>query len=154
MCWRCSAPLGGTAVRLARIGGKRVGLGKQTTVFYLLLIIPHLVALAALLGYALRSRPRAVSGDDWESSGSEGEPKPPPQPRPLGPAIDGPPLPDGAAPPGRLRDADRLPHPRRRRRRREHPAHPPEPTPRTTAGAEDSKTPEFGTGSRWTRTGR
>src|SRR5690349_2334231 len=85
---------------------------------YLLLIIPHLVAAAGLLGYALRSGPIAATEDSSdESYGSEGEPKPPPnQPR-QGPAVDGPPLPDAAPAGRRLRDAERLADLRPRRRR-------------------------------------
>lgn len=97
--------------------------------FYLLLIIPHLVALAALLGYALRAAPTEDPGA--ESSGSEGTPDPPPSRPRLGPPGDGPPLPDAAPSGRRLRDAEELsdvrPH---HRRRREHPGHPHKPAPK------------------------
>ncbi len=96
--------------------------------FYLLLIIPHLIALAALLGYALRTAP----SDDpaGESAGSDGEPNPPPNPPRLDPPLGGPPLPDAAPSARRLRDAERVCDLRPRPRGRERPDHPPRPAHR------------------------
>jgi hypothetical protein len=101
--------------------------------FYLLLIIPHLVALTALLGYAVRSAPREANDEpSGESSGPAGEPKPPPNPPPLAPPAGGPPLPDAAPLGRRLRDPEEIYDLRPRRQRRQHPDHPPKPAPKMT----------------------
>jgi len=109
---------------------------------YLLLIIPHLVAIAGLLGYALRCRPLDPSEDSrGGSSGTEGEPKPPPQPPPAPPTVGGPPL-EHATPPGRrLRDAERLADLHPRRTRREHPTPQPGPAPKTSSDALSERRP-------------
>lgn len=110
---------------------------------YLLLIIPHLVALGALLGYALSSDPGEAPDEcGGESYGFEGGSKLPPKPSPLGPALDGPPLPNAAAPARRLRNAERLSDLHPRRQRRDRPSHPPNPAPKTTSNAGNATTHE------------
>ena len=84
--------------------------------FYSLLIIPHLVALAGLLACALRSN----SGDGSEDScggsdGSYGLPRPPGTPPPW-PVVGGPPLAHATAPRRRMRMPSDFPsciHPHR-----------------------------------------
>lgn len=87
-----------------------------SSMVYLFLIIPHLLALVVLLGFAIRSgsrgQERGDSGDGWDD-GPNGPP--PPAPKPSG---FGPPLPDAALPRRRVRVGGRLselypPRPRR-----------------------------------------
>jgi len=107
---------------------------------YLLLIIPHLLALTGLLWYALRSRPVDASEDSGgRFPGADGEPKPPPQTPPTGPVVGGPPLAHATAPERRLRDAERLSDLHPRRTRREH--HSPEPSPTPQASGEGLSEP-------------
>jgi hypothetical protein len=89
--------------------------------FYVLMVIPHLVALAGLLAYALRSAPLEADEDGYgESRGPEGGPEAPVDPSP-GPPSDYPLLSDGATPRRRVRGGERLSDLHPRRARREHP---------------------------------
>ncbi|MFZ0092203.1 MAG: hypothetical protein WAL63_22070, partial [Solirubrobacteraceae bacterium] len=75
--------------------------------FYLLLIVPHLLAITGLLAFALRSN---VGGANEASDGGwDGDDGSPRQPAPgPGPATGGPPLPDANEPRRRVRVGERL----------------------------------------------
>jgi hypothetical protein len=93
---------------------------------YLLLIIPHMAAIAGLLLLALRTKPFAESeGPPGGSFGSDGTPTPPPATPPGG----SPQSPREVPPRRRLRDAERESklYPGRQR---EHPARQPAPARR------------------------
>ncbi len=97
--------------------------------FYLLLIVPHTLALGGLALYAYRSQASPV-GDDPSGPGWDGGDAAPPRgPRP-GPPTTRLPLPGATPPRRRLRFGERLAdlYPRRRRR-----DHAPRPSPRTPA---------------------
>jgi hypothetical protein len=102
---------------------------------YLLLIIPHLVAIAGLLAYALRSSPL---DEGQESQGGpfrpDGEPTPPSPPQPT-PSRGSPPLPREVAPRRRIRGAERHSNLHPRRPRPEHPTRQPNPAPKANIGA-------------------
>jgi hypothetical protein len=93
--------------------------------FYVLMVIPHLVAIAGLLVYAFRSAPVDGGEDDYgEFRGPEGGPKAPVDPSPE-PPVDFPVLTHVAAPHRRMRGGKRLSDLHPRRTRREHPARTP-----------------------------
>ena len=87
---------------------------------YVLLIIPHLVAVAGLLAYALQSAPIDAGEDDGPESGS----KPPLGPSPR-PPVDHMLLPEAVAPRRRMRGGERLSDLHPPRSRRERPVHQP-----------------------------
>lgn len=98
--------------------------------FYLLLIVPHTVALCGLAFYAYKSQVRPVSDDPSSGPGwDDGDAAPPRMPRP-GPSAGGLPLPGATPPHRRLRVGERLAELYPRRRRRDHA---PQPSPRTPA---------------------
>jgi hypothetical protein len=75
--------------------------------FYLLLILPHLLALVGLAAFAYYSsacEPSQDSPGGWDHRG--GEP-PPPEPD-RGPSLGGPPLDDATLPRRRMRVGERL----------------------------------------------
>jgi len=101
---------------------------------YLLLIVPHLAAIAGLLLYALRSNPPDAGEEPQGGSfGPDGEPTPPLSPPPI-PSRPSPRAPRELSPRRRIRDAK---HSRLSPRppRREHPVRDPDPAPKAGAGA-------------------
>src|SRR5579884_2197438 len=100
---------------------------------YLLLIIPHLAAIAGLLLYALRSDPMD-GGEETQggSRGPDGEPTPPLSPPPTTPSVPPPRAPREVPPRRRIRDAE---HSRRSPRKpsREHPGRHPDSAPHSGA---------------------
>ena len=108
--------------------------------FYLLLIIPHLVAIAGLLAYALRASPFDESEESQGgSSGSGGRP-PLPSPPPATPSGSSPRVPREVSR-RRIRDAE--PHSKLhpRRARREHPTRQPNPAPKADIGGRAPEAP-------------
>ena len=87
--------------------------------FYLLLIIPHLLAVGGLLFFAYRTDAGQLGGGAHGGSYGDGSEPTPGGPRP-GPSVLGPPLPE-ATQPRRLRVGERLSAPARRRRREHRP---------------------------------
>jgi hypothetical protein len=88
--------------------------------FYVLLIIPHILAIAGLIGFAFRiteDGPSPEEGFDQTEGGDGGSPVPTRPSRPQG----GLPLPEAIPPPRRLRAGEQLAdlHPRPARRERE-----------------------------------
>lgn len=78
--------------------------------FYLLLIVPHLLALAGLFAWAARVEPGGVSDEEIEGSDGRGGggPEPPLEPEPVKPSGGLPLIGDAVAPPRRLRVGERL----------------------------------------------
>jgi hypothetical protein len=97
--------------------------------FYVLLILPHLLAIAGLLAYALHSAPVDAGEDGY--AGPNGGSQPPLDPSPP-PPVDYPLVSDAASPRRRLRVGERLSDQHARPPRREHPIHEP-----TRLGASD-----------------
>jgi hypothetical protein len=103
---------------------------------YLLLIIPHLVAIAGLLAYAVRSSPFEESNESQDGSfGQDGKPPPPSTPPPT-PSPGFPGVPREVSPRRRIRDARRHSKLHARRPRREHPTRRPNPAPKADIGAQ------------------
>jgi hypothetical protein len=86
--------------------------------FYLLLIIPHILALGGLFLFAFNSALSDGDGDD-ESGWNDGGQAPPEPPAPA-PSGGGIPLPVSHPPRRRLRDGERLSDQHLRPRRRDH----------------------------------
>lgn len=78
--------------------------------FYLLLILPHVLAIGGLLGFALHSAAGGANGEPDEGSDGGGGLRPPPsRPRPRPPSPSGGlPLSDADPPRRRLRAGERL----------------------------------------------
>jgi hypothetical protein len=97
--------------------------------FYLLLVVPHVVALGGLFAWAARVDPCGVGEDGVDGTDGGGGLEPPRKPRPLGPS-GGLPLDSGEPPARRLRVGERLAdlHPPPSRR-----DHNPAPAPRVPA---------------------
>ncbi|HEX5193858.1 MAG TPA: hypothetical protein VFW09_13730 [Solirubrobacteraceae bacterium] len=77
---------------------------------YLILIIPHLLAIVALLWFGYHSGFVDEDGDEFRDGwddGHNGSPPPAPQP---GPSLGYPPLPDAAPPRRRVRPGEQLSH--------------------------------------------
>ena len=116
---------------ICRTVAAQVGFGADAgAMFYVLMVIPHLVAIAGLLAYALRSAPVEAGEDGYgDFPGPEGGPEAPVDPS-SGPPVDYPVLTDGATPHRRMHVGERLSDLHPRRARREHPAHAPSPPQR------------------------
>lgn len=97
--------------------------------FYLLLILPHVLAIGGLLAFALHSAAGGAGGEQdegWDGGGgSRTPPNEPPSPSPRG----GLPLCDADPPRRRLRAGERLSELHPRLPRREHERRPPHRTP-------------------------
>jgi hypothetical protein len=85
----------------------------------MLLIVPHLLALAGLLAYAYRAMVTEPSGDDYGGRDGDQGDQTPREPE-SGPPLTGPPLPNASSPPRRLHVGERLSELHPRRLRREH----------------------------------
>jgi hypothetical protein len=97
---------------------------------YLLLIIPHLAAIAGLLAYALLSTPADEAEPSFGGSvGPGGNPAPPSPPSPV-PSHGSPQLPRKGPARRRIHDEERRSGREPRRPRRGHPRHQPEPAPK------------------------
>jgi hypothetical protein len=92
---------------------------------YVLLIVPHLLALGGLLAFACRSMMAEAGEDDYGWGEDNQDDQPPLAPEPLAP-LTGPPLPHASSPRRRMRVGERLSELHSRRPRREH--DPPQPT--------------------------
>jgi hypothetical protein len=96
-------------------------------VFYVILVLPHLLAIVGLAAFAFYSGVDGLGEDgDGGSDGIEGgQPPGGPEPEPL---LSGPPLIDATPPRRRMRVGERLSELYPSRRRRDH--DPKQPTPR------------------------
>lgn len=95
--------------------------------FYVLLIIPHVLAIAGLIGFAFRITEDGPSEEGFEETegGDGGSPVPTPPSRPQG----GLPLPEAIPPSRRLRAGEHLADLHPRPARREHEPEPPRRAP-------------------------
>jgi hypothetical protein len=99
---------------LGRRNPEQDPVASSRAVFYLLLIVPHLLALTGLFAWAARVQPGGVS--DMEVDGSDGGggggggggPEPPLDPAPVKPSDGLPVIGDAVAPARRLRVGERL----------------------------------------------